>query len=69
MDRLTGKIKWFSRDRSRGALASIGGINLAFTAARASDTDDTFTEGQIVTYRNLGEGALGQAAQDVRAQA
>ena len=43
----------------------MGGISLVFSCA---ESPGTFTEGQIVTYRDAGNGKFGQAAQDVRAQ-
>ena len=67
MDRLTGKIKSFNGDGSTGILASIGGISLAFRTAETVDAATDLTVGQLVTYRDLGDGQLGRGADDVRA--
>jgi cold shock CspA family protein len=67
VNRLTGKITSFSRDRRRGVLASVGGIRLPFTHGEDAD-DQSLTEGQIVTYTGVDEGQPGETAAEVRAQ-
>ena len=64
MDRLSGKITSLSSDQGSGVLASVGGISLAFKFPDSAG----FTEGQIVTYRDVNEGPFAPGAADVRAQ-
>ena len=66
MDRLIGKIKWFSSRRNGGALISIGGESLDFSSTSATGPTP-FTEGQVVTYR-ASDGTASPYADDVRAQ-
>jgi hypothetical protein len=66
MDRLTGKITSLSSDRGSGVLASVAGISLPFTFPDPTGTPG-FTEGQIVTYKDVKQGPSAPAAGDVRA--
>jgi len=65
MERLIGKIKWFSSRRSGGALTNIGGESLDFSSTTGSGA--AFTEGQVVTYK-ASDGTTSPYADDVRAQ-
>jgi hypothetical protein len=65
VDRLIGKIKWFSSGDSSGVLASIGGTSLDFTC---TDASAPFSPGQVVTYRSIEAGTADAFASDVRAQ-
>jgi hypothetical protein len=67
MDRLMGKIKWFSSRLNGGALTNIGGESLEFTSPEAVEATP-FTDGQVVTYRPRGDGTTRPYADDVRAQ-
>ena len=66
MDRLIGKIKWFSRPRDGGSLTTIGGERLDFSST-GTGAPTSFTEGQVVTYRESGGGTTRPYADDVRA--
>jgi len=64
VDRLTGKITSLSSDQRSGVLASVGGVSLAFKSDPAGAAG--FTEGQIVTYRDVDQGVSARGAGDVR---
>jgi hypothetical protein len=66
MDRLIGRIKWFSRRRNEGALTNIGGNNLDFSSMAEGTTP--FVKGQLVTYTAGENGATTPYAEDVRPQ-
>ena len=66
MERLIGKIKWFSSRRKGGALTNIGGEMLDFSSASGGGAAP-FAEGQVVTYR-ASDGTTRPYADDVRAQ-
>ena len=67
MDRLIGKIKWFSSHRNDGVVTSIGGDQLRFSATDAAEPTP-FTVGQLVTYRTREDGTMRPYADDLRAQ-
>lgn len=67
MERLIGKIKWFSSRRSGGVLTNIGGERLDFSSTSENEAAP-FAEGQVVTY-TAGDGTTSPYADDVRAQA
>lgn len=67
MDRLIGKIKWFSTGRRGGVLTNIGGETLAFSSTGPA-VPTAFTEGQVVTYTKSAGGTTTPYADDVRAQ-
>jgi hypothetical protein len=64
MDRLIGKIKWFSTRLNGGALTSIGGESLEFSTDAVEATP--FTDGQVVTYKPSEDGTTKPYADDVR---
>ena len=66
MERLMGKIKWFSSRLHGGALTNIGGESLEFTSTDSVD-GAPFTDGQVVTYQPS-EDVTKPYADDVRAQ-
>ena len=66
MERLIGKIKWFSSRRNGGVLTNIGGERLDFSSTGGGEAAP-FAEGQVVTYR-ASDGTTSPYADDVRAQ-
>lgn len=66
MKRFTGKVKWFSHDHQRGALASIGGTNVLFSTRDLDSGAASFSAGQLVSYADEGSGSLEYKAVAVR---
>jgi hypothetical protein len=66
VDRLTGKITSLSSDQGSGVLATVAGSSLTFTFPDSVGAAG-FSEGQIVTYRDVNHGSSAPGAGDVRA--
>ena len=51
-----GKVKWFSANRNRGVLTTIGGTDLRFMCPDGARAAEALTPGQMVTFEVVEDG-------------